>query len=61
VEVDDWSLWEERFIRGPYVHHVTGIYGKFAPVLYKPCRYIPELRPDAVEPSEEELKKWLRE
>ena len=61
VEVNDWPLWEERFIRGPYIHHVAGIYGKFAPVLYEACRYIPELRPDAVEPSEEELKKWLRE
>ena len=61
VEVNDWPLWEERFIRGPYIHHVAGIYGRFAPVLYEACRYIPELRPDAVEPSEEELKRWLRE
>jgi hypothetical protein len=61
VEVNDWPLWEEKFIRGPYIHHVAGIYGKFAPVLYEACRYIPELIPDAVDPDEEELKKWLRE
>ncbi|MBA3063273.1 MAG: fucose isomerase [Atribacteria sp.] len=61
VEVNDWPLWEEKFIRGPYIHHVTGIYGKFAPVLYEACRYIPELIPDAIEPTEEELKRWLRE
>lgn len=61
VEVKDWPLWEEKIIRGPYIHHIVGIYGKFAPVLYEACRYIPELTPDAVEPSEEELKKWLRE
>lgn len=40
IEVNDWPLWEEKFIRGPY---------------------IPELIPDAVDPDEEELKKWLRE
>lgn len=61
IEVNDWPLWEEKFIRGPYIHHVAGIYGKFAPVLYEACRYIPELIPDAVDPDEEELKKWLRE
>jgi len=40
---------------------LSGIYGKFSPVLYEACRYIPELIPDAVDPDEEELKKWLRE
>ncbi|RKX53324.1 MAG: fucose isomerase [Thermotoga sp.] len=60
-EVKNWPLWEEKLIRGPYVHHVAGIHGKFAPVLYEACRYIPDLTPDPVEPSEEELKKWLRE
>lgn len=59
--VKDWPLWEEKLIRGPYVHHVAGIHGKFASVLYEACRYIPDLMPDPVEPSEEELKKWLRE
>ncbi|MGI6643284.1 MAG: L-fucose/L-arabinose isomerase family protein [Bacillota bacterium] len=60
VEVNDWPLWEERLIRGPYIHHVVGIHGSVAPVLYEACRYIPGLIPDAVDPSEEEIRRMLR-
>jgi L-fucose isomerase-like protein len=60
VEVNDWPLWEEKLIRGPYIHHVAGIHGQVAPVLYEACRYIPGLKPDPVEPSDEEIKKVLR-
>ncbi|RJP64688.1 MAG: fucose isomerase [Candidatus Abyssobacteria bacterium SURF_17] len=60
VEVGDWPLWEERIIRGPYVHHVAAIYGQFASALYEACRYIPGLKPDAVEPTESEIQAWLR-
>ncbi len=60
AEFNDWPLWEERIIRGPYVHHVAGIHGNFAPALYEACRYIPGLKPDPVEPSESEIQKWLR-
>jgi L-fucose isomerase-like protein len=60
VEVNDWPLWEERIIRGPYVHHVTGIHGQYAAALYEACRYIPGLAADAVEPSEHEIRGWLR-
>ncbi len=57
-EVKDWPLWEEKIIHGPYIHHVAGIHGKFAPILYEACRYIPNLMPDPIEPDEEELKRW---
>lgn len=60
VEVGDWPLWEERIIRGPYVHHVAGIHGQYAAALYEACRYIPGLTPDAVEPSGCDIEKWLR-
>jgi L-fucose isomerase-like protein len=60
VEVGDWPLWEERIIRGPYVHHVAGIYGNCAAALYEACRYVPGLKPDPVEPSGEEIARWLR-
>jgi len=60
VEMNDWPLWEERIIRGPYIHHVAVIHGKVAPVLYEACRYIPGLAPDAVEPTECEIQAWLR-
>lgn len=60
VEVDDWPKWEERIIRGPYVHHVAAVHGKVAPVLYEACRYIPGLVPEPVEPSAGEIEAWLR-
>lgn len=60
VEVNDWPAWEERFIRGPYVHHVAGVHGRVAPALYEACRYLPGLAPDPVDPPEEEIRAWLR-
>jgi len=56
VEVDDWPLWEEHLIRGPYIHHVVGGHGKLAPVLYEACRYIPDLDPDPLSPDEEQIR-----
>jgi L-fucose isomerase-like protein len=60
VEVPDWPLWEERVIRGPYIHHVAGIHGRWAPALYEATRYLPGLRPDPVQPSEAEIQAYLR-
>ena len=48
MEVDDWGKWERKIVEGPYIHHVTGIYGKHADVLTEACKYIPNLKPDAV-------------
>ena len=60
VEVNDWPLWEEHIIRGPYIHHVAGVHGHLAAALYEACRYIPGLRPDPIEPTEAEIQRWLR-
>jgi len=59
VKVGDWPLWEERLIRGPYVHHVVGVHGHIAPVLYEACRFL-GIEPDCVDPTEAELQAWLR-
>lgn len=59
-EVKDWPKWEHHLVQGPYIHHVAGTYGKVADVLYEACRYIPNLMPDPVEPSAEELTERLR-
>jgi len=55
VETSNWPLWEQKLIYGPYIHHVSSIYGRLAPILYEACRYIPGLKPDPVEPSEAEI------
>jgi L-fucose isomerase-like protein len=60
VEVNDWPLWEEKLVQGPYVHHSVGIHANVIPVLYEACRYIPGLNADPVDPTEEEIKAWLR-
>ncbi len=54
-----WRRWEEKVIRGPYVHHVSCVHGSFAKALYEACRFIPGLRPDPVEPTREELDPTL--
>jgi L-fucose isomerase-like protein len=60
VEVNDWPKWEEHIIRGPYIHHIVGIHGRLAPALYEACRFIPGLVADPVEPTEDEIRAWLR-
>ena len=60
AKVKDWPLWEHKVIYGPYIHHCVGAYGNFAPVLFEACRFIPGLTPDPVEPTKEEIEKFLR-
>lgn len=60
IEVNDWPLWEEKLVKGPYVHHCVGIHDDVIPALYEACNYIPGLNPDPVEPTEAQIKAWLR-
>lgn len=55
VETENWAKWEHRLVEGPYIHHVSGAYGRYADILAEACKYLPALRPDPVEPSMEEL------
>jgi L-fucose isomerase-like protein len=60
VEVNDWPLWEEKLVKGPYIHHSVGIHANVIPVLFEASEYIPGLTPDPVDPTVEEIKAWLR-
>ena len=40
IKVDDWPKWERKFVYGPYVHHVVGIYGNHELALKDAFRYI---------------------
>jgi L-fucose isomerase-like protein len=60
IEVNDWPLWEDKLVKGPYVHHCVGIHGDVIPALYEACTYIPGLQPDPVDPGEAEIRAWLR-
>ena len=60
IEVNDWPLWEEKLVKGPYVHHCVGIHQNVIPALYEACNYIPGLQPDPVDPTKEEIEAFLR-
>ncbi len=40
LQVEDWIRWEKKFVYGPYVHHVVGIYGDHRNSLFDACRYL---------------------
>ena len=61
LEVNDWPMWEEKIIYGPYIHHTSCIYGKYASALYEASRYLDGVSFDPAEPTLEEIKKSLRE
>ena len=60
MEVGDWPLWEEKVIYGPYIHHTSCIYGKYASVIYEASRYLNGVTFDPTQPTEEEIRKYLR-
>ena len=60
IEVENWPLWERKIVEGPYIHHVSGIYGNYGEILIEACKYIPFLKPDVATPSQEKLnERWL--
>jgi L-fucose isomerase-like protein len=40
LKVDDWLAWERKFVYGPYVHHVVGVFGDYRKAFYEVCRYL---------------------
>ena len=60
MKVENWPLWEHRLVEGPYIHHVSGVYGHYGDILLEACRYIPGLTADVVEPGADELRRrWM--
>lgn len=60
LEVDDWPMWEEKIIYGPYIHHTSCIYGSYAPALYEATRYLDGITFDPAAPTMEEIRTYLR-
>ena len=61
MEVPDWPRWEEKLVYGPYIHHVSGTYGKWSAALCEAVRFIDGLEFDPVQPGLDEIRKNLRE
>ncbi len=48
AEVNDWPAWERKFVTGPYIHHVTGLHGKYVPVFQELTKYLGPVEFDTV-------------
>jgi hypothetical protein len=59
IKVRDWSRWEEKLISGPYIHHVAGVHGRIAAVLYEASKYMKGVCFDPCEPDTDEIRNWL--
>lgn len=40
MQTENWKVWEEKLMFGPYIHHLGGIYGNIFPVLREVARYL---------------------
>ena len=49
ARMDDWPAWEEKFIYGPYIHHVSCIYDALTPVFKEAVRYLDGVELDLIE------------
>ena len=58
IEVDNWPRWERKIVEGPYIHHVSGVYGSYAEILCEVCKYIPGLTADSLISPEEISNRW---
>lgn len=48
AEFEDLSKIEKKLINGPYIHHMSEVYGSYADVLEEFCKFIPELEFDDI-------------
>lgn len=49
AKMDNWPKWEEKFIYGPYIHHVSGAYGEYAEILHEACKYLEGISADYIQ------------
>ena len=59
VEVENLKRLEYKLVKGPYIHHCTGVHGDVVPVLYEACQYI-GVKPDLYDPIEDKVLGFLR-
>lgn len=49
AEFNNLSKVEEKLINGPYIHHMSEVYGEYTEILKEFCKYVPELEYDPIE------------
>lgn len=55
AEFENLNRLEAKVVYGPYIHHVSTIYGDVVHVLYEACKYI-GVTPDLYDPIEDEIQ-----
>ena len=59
IKCDSWPEWEHKLVTGPYIHHVSGVYGSYADVFTEACKYL-GIKPDPVKSAKEASEaRWL--
>ena len=46
AEFCDWPYIEKKIINGPFIHHVTGVYGNIIPIMTEALKYTPGIKID---------------
>ena len=46
IETDNWPKWERKFVTGPYIHHVTGIHGRYKEIIREALKYVGDIDAD---------------
>ena len=49
AEFKDLSSIEKKLINGPYIHHMSELYGNYSDILEEFCKFIPGLEYDPIE------------
>jgi len=57
IEVPNWSKVESMIVKGPYVHHAVGIHGNILPAVYDALTYIPGVKADFYDETQEKETK----
>ncbi len=60
VEVDDWPALEEKIVKGPYIHHASGVHGNVMPVVYEACGLLGLKVDFFYDNMEKDVKDYLR-
>jgi L-fucose isomerase-like protein len=46
IETDNWPKWERKFVKGPYIHHVSCARGRYVKIIRESLQYIGDVFSD---------------
>ncbi|MDR2648967.1 MAG: hypothetical protein LBB94_04520 [Clostridiales bacterium] len=48
IETKNWPAWERKFVTGPYIHHMSGVHGKYKAAVHEAAKYLGDIEPDSI-------------